>query len=96
MQQAPPDGSVKNGRVEGRTVARHTSAGFVRFLTGLVRRVRWAREIHVILDNLSAHKTTVVEAVLKENPKLKFHFTPTYSSWLNQGDLVCQDPAPSD
>src|ERR1043165_1103734 len=49
--------NVKNGKVEGRTAARHTSAEFVEFLTGLVRRARWAREIHVILDNLSAHKT---------------------------------------
>jgi len=79
--------NVKNGKVEGRTAARHTSAEFVEFLTGLVRRARWAREIHVILDNLSAHKTPAVEAFLEENPKVKFHFTPTYSSWLNQVEI---------
>src|SRR5215467_1951386 len=79
--------NVKNGRVEGRTVARHTSAEFVKFLAGLVGRARWAREIHVILDNLSAHKTPAVQAFLEENPKVKFHFTPTYSSWLNQVEI---------
>lgn len=79
--------NVKNGKVEGRPAARHTSAEFVKFLTGLVRRARWAREIHVILDNLSAHKTAAVEAFLGENPKVKFHFTPTYSSWLNQVEI---------
>jgi hypothetical protein len=63
--------NVKNGRVEGRTAARHTSAEFVKFLTSLVRRARWAREIHVILDNLSAHKTMAVEAFLEDNPKVK-------------------------
>ena len=77
--------NVKSGK--GRTVARHTSAEFVKFLTRLVRRARWAREIHVILDNLSAHKTPAVAAFLEENPKAKLHFTPTYSSWLNQVEI---------
>jgi transposase len=79
--------NVKSGQVEGRTAARHTSAEFVKFLMGLLRRSRWAREIHVILDNLSAHKTPAVEAFLETNPKVKFHFTPTYSSWLNQVEI---------
>jgi hypothetical protein len=38
-------------------------------------------------DNLSAHKTKAVEQFLQENPKVRFHFTPTYSSWLNQVEL---------
>jgi transposase len=41
----------------------------------------------VVLDNLSAHKTPAVETLLEENPKVKFHFTPTYSSWLNQVEI---------
>ncbi|MGH9354769.1 MAG: IS630 family transposase [Terriglobia bacterium] len=79
--------NVKTGRVEGRTAARHTSVEFVEFLTRLVRRVPWAREIHVILDNLSAHKTAAVEAFLETHLKVKLHFTPTYSSWLNQVEI---------
>ena len=43
-----------------------------------------AREIHIVLDNLSAHKTPAVQKFLEEHPKVRFHFTPTYSSWLNQ------------
>ena len=38
----------------------------------------------MILDNLSTDKTKLVEAFLKENPNVTLHFTPTYSSWLNQ------------
>lgn len=79
--------NVKNGKVAGRTAARHTSTEFVNFLTGLVRRARWAREIHLVLDNLSAHKTAAVEAFLEKHPKVKFHFTPTYSCWLNQVEI---------
>ena len=44
-------------------------------------------EIHVILDNLSAHKTKLVEGFLDEHPNVTLHFTPTYSSWLNQVEL---------
>ena len=40
-----------------------------------------------MLDNLSAHKTPAVEQFLAEHPKVRFHFTPTYSSWLNQVEL---------
>jgi len=66
------------------TAARHTTQEFIAFLDGLVARTKWAREIHVVLDNLSAHKTKDVERFLSEHPQVRFHFTPTYSSWLNQ------------
>ena len=79
--------NVKTGAVEGKTARRHTSAEFVAFLTELVRKAKWARAIHVVLDNLSAHKTAAVEQFLAQHPKVRFHFTPTYSSWLNQVEL---------
>jgi transposase len=78
---------IKTGKVEGKTAKRHTSAEFIDFLVTLVHKTRWAREIHVVLDNLSAHKTKTVEQFLAEHPKVRFHFTPTYSSWLNQVEL---------
>ena len=78
---------VKTGKVHGMTAARHTSQEFIAFLEGLVRRTLWAKEIHVVLDNLSAHKTKDVERFLAEHPQVRFHFTPTYSSWLNQVEL---------
>jgi hypothetical protein len=37
-----------------------------------------------VLDNLSAHKTNAVKEFLEQNPRVRFHFTPTYSSWMNQ------------
>ena len=46
-----------------------------------------SREIHVIVDNLSTHKTERVQLFLGEHPQVKLHFTPTYSSWLNQVEL---------
>ena len=79
--------NVKTGIVEGKTARRHTSAEFIGFLTELIRKAKWAREIHIVLDNLSAHKTSAVEQFLTDHPKVQFHFTPTYSSWLNQVEL---------
>ncbi len=78
---------IKTGKVEGKTARRHTSTEFIDFLTELVQKAKWAREIHIVLDNLSAHKTKAVAAFLEQNPKVRFHFTPTYSSWLNQVEI---------
>jgi transposase len=41
------------------------------------------RQIHVVLDNLNTHKPKQ-DRWLKRHPSVHFHFTPTYSSWLNQ------------
>src|SRR5216110_377208 len=79
--------NTKTGEVIGSTAPRHTSTEFIGFLTGLVSKAKWAREIHIVLDNLSAHKTPTVEQFLAEHPKVRFHFTPTYSSWLNQVEI---------
>ena len=75
------------GRVHGKTTARHTSQDFVAFLEEVVEHCPARQQIHIILDNLSAHKTRLVEEFLQKNPRVQFHFTPTYSSWLNQVEL---------
>ena len=65
---------TQTGEVVGKTTAR-------------VVRQPEDREIHIILDNLSAHKTQRVQAFLDAHPNVTLHFTPTYSSWLNQVEL---------
>ncbi len=45
------------------------------------------QEIHVIADNLSAHKTQRVDEFLATHSTVHLHFTPTYASWLNQVEL---------
>ena len=79
--------NTKTGEVLGKTAARHTSAEFVAFLTDIVVNQPRGKEIHVIADNLSAHKTLQLAEFLERHPKVHLHFTPTYSSWLNQVDL---------
>ena len=78
---------VKTGKVQGKTAERHTSAEFVSFLEDVIACCNPRQEIHIILDNLSAHKTNQVEEFLQRNPHVKLHFTPTYSSWLNQVEI---------
>jgi transposase len=79
--------NTKTGEVLGKTATRHTSAEFVAFLTDLVTNQPRGQEIHVIADNLSAHKSQAVKAFLAAHKKVHLHFTPTYSSWLNQVEL---------
>ena len=79
--------NTQTGEVLSQTVPRHTSAAFVEFLGDIVESQPRHREIHVILDNLATHKTRAVEAFLEAHPRLHLHFTPTYSSWLNQVEL---------
>ena len=78
---------VKTGEVHGKTARRHTSADFVAFLNEIVKKTPEGKDIHIVLDNLSAHKTQAVRDFLEGHPKIQFHFTPTYSSWLNQVEL---------
>jgi transposase len=76
-----------SGRVHGKTAARHTSREFVDFLQEVVGLCGPRQQIHIILDNLSAHKAPAVRQFLEQNPRVHFRFTPTYSSWLNQVEL---------
>lgn len=76
-----------SGEVLGKTAARHTSEEFVGFLNEVVGTQPRRRTVHVILDNLSTHKTKKVDQFLKDHPNVFLHFTPTYSSWLNQIEI---------
>lgn len=71
---------VKTGKVHGKTSRRHTSADFLAFLQEIVATTAMRKEIHIVQDNLSAHKTQAVRDFLEQNPRVRFHFTPTYSS----------------
>jgi len=79
--------NTATGEVIGKTAARHTSEEFVAFLADIVTHQPKTREIHIIADNLSAHKTERVRQFLTTHANIHIHYTPTYSSWLNQVEL---------
>jgi transposase len=72
-----------SGMVIARTRMQHRAKEFVAFLKEMDQAVDPDLDVHVILDNLSAHKAPKVKRWLLRNPRFQFHFTPTYSSWLN-------------
>ncbi len=74
---------VATGRVVGNCRDSHNGQDFLAFLGQLDRTFRKG-ELHVILDNSSTHKTPEVHDWLAAHPRIKFHFTPTSASWLNQ------------
>jgi transposase len=75
--------NVATGEVLARCKSRHRAADFVAFLREIDARVEPALEVHVVLDNLSAHRAPVVHRWLLRHPRFHLHFTPTYASWLN-------------
>jgi len=79
--------NTRTGEVIGQTAARHSSEDFLAFLTQVVDAQPRRREVHIILDNLATHKTQKVRTFLAAHPRVHLHFTPTYSSWLNQVEL---------
>jgi len=74
---------VATGQVTHRLSPTHTAADFLAFMRKVVRAYP-GRELHVILDNSSAHGTPEVRAWLAQHPHVHFHYTPTSASWLNQ------------
>ena len=80
--------NVATGEVLARCTPQHRAQDFVAFLRALEASVEPGREIHVVLDNLSAHKAPAVHRWLLRHPRVVFHFTPTYASWLNLVERV--------
>ena len=74
---------IATGTVTTQTTARHRAVEFLDFLN-LIARTYPRRELHVVLDNVSTHKTPEVERWLGRHTRVHFHFTPTSASWLNQ------------
>lgn len=75
--------NVATGEVLARCKPQHRAQDFVAFLREIDTSVEPALEVHVVLDNLSAHKAPAVHRWLLRHPRVHFHFTPTYASWLN-------------
>ncbi len=72
-----------SGNVIAEMTPRHRAEEFRRFLNLIERSVPEGLSVHVVLDNASTHKTPQIRRWLRSHPRSTFHFTPTYSSWLN-------------
>lgn len=74
---------ILTGKVIGKVADRTRSKEFLLFLKHLDRNTPKDQDLHVVLDNHSAHKTQEVMRWLEQHPRIHVHFTPTSSSWLN-------------
>ena len=75
--------NVATGHVIGKCYRQHRSEEFLKFLKHIDRNVPKEQAVHLVLDNLSTHNTPAVLGWRRRHPRFHFHFTPTYSSWLN-------------
>ena len=73
---------VITGQVTTGHYHRRRRREFLEFMNEIVA-AHPKREIHVILDNLNTHKPKV-DRWLQRHPRVHFHYTPTYASWINQ------------
>jgi transposase len=76
---------ITTGLVKTAHYNRRRRREFLEFMNEIVAE-HPGREIHVVLDNLNTHKPKE-DRWLKRHPLVKLHFTPTYSSWLNQVEV---------
>ena len=75
---------VLNGKVIGDFNETHTAEDFIRFLRKIDKACDPKKVLHIVADNLSAHKTKAVNDYLESEPgRFVIHFIPTHSSWLN-------------
>jgi transposase len=78
--------AVHEGEVMGKCYDRRSNQEFLDFLQELVQAYP-EKDLYVIVDNLNIHKHKNVNRWLEQNPRVKFFFTPTHASWLNQIEL---------
>jgi transposase len=76
---------LASGKVVGKHYKRRRRIEFLNFMNQIVA-AHPGHEIHVVLDNLSTHKPKR-DMWLKRHKNVRFHYTPTHASWLNQIEI---------
>lgn len=76
--------NVADGTVIASTHRRHRASEFKKFLTKIEQQVPQGLDVHVVCDNYGTHKHPTITKWLQAHPRFTMHFTPTYSSWINQ------------
>jgi putative transposase len=75
---------IATGTVFSECKWRHRYQEFLAFLRNLDACIPRELDVHLIVDNYSTHKHAKVRTWLARGPRYHIHYTPTYSSWLNQ------------
>ena len=75
---------LATGEVIAQCKKRHRHQEFLQFLRHIEANVPKKLDIHLVVDNYATHKHAKVRNWLAARPRYHIHYTPTYSSWLNQ------------
>jgi len=78
---------ITSGQVLTQCKSRHRHQEFLNFLRHIDANVPEDLDIHLVIDNYSTHKHAKVRRWLAARPRYYVHYTPTYSSWLNQVEI---------
>jgi len=78
--------AVHQGEITAETIEKNNHENFLKFLKKLYRKYP-KKDLHIIADNLNVHKHQKVKEWVDSKKRLTLHFTPTYSSWLNQIEI---------
>lgn len=75
--------NILDGKIIGTCMKKHRQDEFLKFLKKIDQETPKELDLHLIVDNYSAHKTARIQTWLAKHPRFVMHFTPTSSSWLN-------------
>jgi len=76
--------TVASGKVIGALADRQRQTEYIQLRHVVDRQTPKEEVLHLIMDNVSSHKTNQVQEFLEEHPeRFIVHFTPTHASWLN-------------
>ena len=78
--------SVHDGEITANTMEKNNAKNFLKFLKKIYRKYP-KKHLHIIADNLNVHKHKDVKEWVDSKKRITIHFTPTYSSWLNQVEI---------
>jgi len=78
---------VATGRVLTKCKRRHRHQEFLQFLRHIEASVPKKLDVHLVVDNYATHKHESVRRWIAARPRFHIHYTPTYSSWLNQVEI---------
>ena len=78
---------ITSGCVLTKCKKRHRHQEFLSFLRHIDASVPKGLDVHLVVDNYCTHKHAKVRRWIAARPRYHVHYTPTYSSWLNQVEI---------
>ena len=76
--------STDDGTVISSLHRRHRTVEFKKFLQKIDGLVLDELDVHLVCDNYGTHKSPAIRRWLEAHPRFHMHYTPTYSSSINQ------------